>query len=169
MRAGPVRTAGTPVTGLVAVLLLAAAVVAGCADQSGRSLPDAVSGPISSGSDTSYRKPPVLSPPQRLWRSGQFTPSVVWRGDRLIVRVYGSSTCRPVARSALVLPGNRLIVTFERQAPGQGCTADYAPNRSTIAAPTQGVDLSQDVYAAPSPNGIRHGWVKVETVRPRLG
>lgn len=77
---------------------------------------------------------------------GDFEPSVVWKGNRLRVTAFGSSSCPPVASAARVVSAHSIAIRFEPVA-GVPCTDDYGAQVSRIAAPVGAEDLSRRVVA----------------------
>lgn len=117
-------------------------------------------------------KQPVdtVAPPRKLIRvkpGDPFAPTVVWKRDRLVVTAYGSSSCPPVATGAGIIGPQLLRITFQGP-PEQECTADYAPQLSRIAAPTQQVDLDRKVYAVYDLQGLQRLAIRVRLVEAAM-
>lgn len=173
-RTGGVETGMRTGYGKVAVAFVAAASLTSCGskalDPGARPMHPSTSLPaVGRASPSKPVKTVITAPPTRIHqRPGQFSPTVVWRGARLIVTAYGSSTCPLVAAAAVVPLRNRISVVLQRQTREHACTADYAPHRSDVPAPHSDIDLARDVYASLDAVGLQGRWVKVELVHPRL-
>ncbi len=109
------------------------------------------------------RTPPVAS--------GQSLPSVVWKGDMLLVTTFGSSLCQPVAESAAVVDLHTLVLRFGDPPDRRGipCTDHFVPSLSRIPAPSGDVDLNADVYATFDVEGAPRKPILVELVHPLPG
>lgn len=136
--------------------------------------------PKTSPSSLLQRPPPeptkptstFVAPPLTPWPTaapGDFTAQVVWQGDQLVVTAFGSSLCRPVARSVAAVDAHTLLVTFDIRPANVGCTDDFAPHRSRLPAPNGGIDLESDVYAAFNLDGAARQLIPVQLRHPAFG
>jgi len=106
------------------------------------------------------RKPlPTVTP-------GDFAPSVVWKGDMLIVTAYGSSMCPPMADEAIAIDRHTIVVSFDKRSANIACTDDYGPSISRIDAPSGDIDVSRDVFATFGLGGAPRQLIPVRLVHP---
>jgi hypothetical protein len=141
----------------------------GSAGPSPRTSPSA----LSSGTTAPPTKPPssFVLPPLSPWPTaspGQFSAQVIWQGDSLVVTAFGSSMCRPEARSAVAAGKHIIVVNFVPRARNVACTDDFAPHRSRLSAPSGGIDLNGAVYAAFNLDGAAHQLIPVQLRHPQF-
>lgn len=164
-----------------AVALSGVVLLFGCGTQTGD---DDAAGAPASASPTSNRsttapdepvskgvippkKPPPKKPLPPVDPGDEFTPSVVWRQDELIVTAFGSSSCPPVARGAVVVDPHTVAISFEAP-PKQACTDDFAPHDSRIPAPSGDIDVASDVYATFDLDVAARQMIPVQLVHPEV-
>ena len=153
----------------------AVSMLAGCGDVTDGA--SATSPPAAAQTSPGLTEPPdkpvggTITPPRKpipVESGDPFAPTVVWKGDTLIVKAFGSSSCPPVATGAAVVEPQVVLISFE-DPPEQACTDDYGASVSRIAAPEGDIDVQRKVSAMYDLVGAERWLIGVRMQRPVEG